>query len=69
MILYTIGCPQCVILEKKLDAKKIKYDICENVGIMENKGIDSVPVLEIDDKLLSYTDAIEYVNNYKTQED
>ena len=69
MILYTIGCPQCVILEKKLDAKKIKYDICENVGIMENKGIDSVPVLEIDDKLLSYADAIEYVNNYKTQED
>lgn len=62
MILYTIGCPKCIILEKLMEKKQVKFDICEDVGIMENKGIMSVPVLEVDGELLHYNEAVKYIN-------
>lgn len=62
MTLYTIGCANCKILEMKLDAKNIKYDICEDVGVMINMGINKVPVLEIDNRLLEYKEAVDYIN-------
>ena len=63
IILYTTHCPKCKILAKKLDDKKIAYDICDDVKEMQAKGIMSVPVLEIEDNKLNFYDAIKYVNS------
>jgi len=60
--LYTIGCPKCNILEEKLDAKNIKYEKCEDKDIMISKNINKLPVLEIDNKLLEFIDANNWIN-------
>lgn len=60
--LYTIGCPKCEILEEKLNAKNIEYIKCENKDEMKSKNIDQLPVLEVDDKLMEYVDANNWIN-------
>lgn len=60
--LYTTHCPRCKVLESKLNKKNIEYYICEDVNIMQNKNIINLPLLEIDDKILSFKDAVNWVN-------
>lgn len=62
IILYSTGCPKCNILKKKLDDASIEYTVESNIDNMMELGILSVPVLKVNDKLLSYMDAIKYVN-------
>jgi len=62
VILYTIHCPKCDILEQKLNMKNISFTICEDVSVMQAKGIDAVPVLEVDGNLLGFSDAVKWVN-------
>lgn len=62
-VLYTTHCPKCEILEKKLNAKKIEHEICEDIDRMKELGIVTVPVLEIPDgSRLDYFAAVKYVN-------
>ena len=64
MILYTIGCPKCNILETKLKAKGITFEECRDKKIMQEKGITTLPVLVLDDGTqLTYLDAVKWVNN------
>lgn len=63
MILYTIDCPKCKVLEKKLNQKNISYDICKDTEVMSKKQIVKLPMLEVDDKLLSFKEAVNYINN------
>lgn len=63
MILYTIDCPKCKVLEKKLNQKNIIYDICKDTEIMSKKQIIKLPMLEVDDRLLSFKEAVDYINN------
>ena len=60
--LYTTHCPRCQVLAAKLDQAAIKYDVCENVNEMLEKGIMSVPVLEIDGNQLDFKQAVDWVN-------
>lgn len=64
-ILYTQGCPKCKVLEMKLKQKNIDYETISDIEIMKNKGISSLPVLEVDDKLYNFTDAVKFVNELK----
>lgn len=64
MVLYTIDCPKCKILESKLQSKGVDYETCKDQSIMQNKGIDAVPVLELDNhELLQFGEAIKWVNS------
>ena len=63
--LYTINCPQCIILEKKLKIDGIHFDIVEDEAIFNEKGIVLFPVLEVDDKMLSYSEAIQWLKEIK----
>lgn len=65
MILYSNDCPQCKILQSKLDAKKINYTKINDMEKVVEMGFMSVPILVVDNKALSYLDAIGYVNNLK----
>lgn len=60
--LYTIDCPKCIILEKKLNQKNINYNICKDIDIMKEKNIIKLPMLQIDNNLLSYKEAVDWVN-------
>ena len=63
--LYTINCPQCIVLEKKLKIDGIHFDIVEDEAIFNEKGITLFPVLEVDDKMLSYSEAIQWLKEIK----
>jgi glutaredoxin len=60
--LYTTHCPKCKVLENKLNKKNIEYNVCEDIEIIQNKNIISFPALEIDNKILSFRDAVNWVN-------
>lgn len=62
-IYTTETCPKCKILKKKLEAKQLQYiDIWDEDELLK-LGIDEVPVLKVDDKLLNFGDAVAWVNN------
>ena len=63
VVMYSTGCPKCKILKKKLDEKKVVYDEETDVEKMKSKGINRVPVLEVDGKLFSYSEAVKLVND------
>ena len=60
--LYTTHCPKCMILEKKLTAKNIEYSTVEDVDLMISKGFDTMPMLEIDDKVMDFKAANTWIN-------
>ena len=63
IILYSNNCPRCKILKKKLDDNKINYEIIDDVDTMIDKGLSTVPVLEINGRMLDFREAVEWVNN------
>lgn len=63
MKLYTReGCPKCKVLKLKLELKGIEYTECQDLERLAALGIKSLPALEIDDQLLTFEEAIKYVN-------
>lgn len=67
--LYTTHCPKCKILKKKLDELNIEYDVVEDVDIMLKLGMSQVPILEIDEVKMDFTEANNWVNKQKKMED
>ena len=63
VVLYTTGCPKCRVLSKKLDGKNVEYEVCDSVDEMLKLGLTEAPALGVDDKILNYHDAVEWVNN------
>jgi glutaredoxin len=66
--LYTIGCPSCQILKEKLDNKNIQYETVTDTNVMQEKGFDSMPVLEVDNETMEYYDAVQWVNKQDNNE-
>ena len=62
-ILYSTHCPKCNVLEKKLNSKNIQYTIIDDIEQLKKCNIDAVPVLKVDDKLLNFKEATNYINN------
>ena len=46
--LYTTHCPKCKILEERLNAKKVKYEVIDNIEELQKMNFKSVPNLEIE---------------------
>lgn len=62
IILYTTGCSKCRILETKLGRKKIQYIKCEDTNVMKEKGMTSVPCLEVNGIMLNFEQANSWIN-------
>ena len=62
IILFSTKCPRCVVLEKKLKQKGIDYNEVNDVSIMEGKGFLSVPILEVDGKIMDFKEANDWIN-------
>lgn len=65
IILHSTHCPKCRVLEAKLHLSNIPFEINTDIEKMEGLNIMSVPVLEVDGKLLQFKEAIDWINNYK----
>ena len=65
LILYTTHCPKCTVLQKKLQAKNLQFDIVEDLQVLKNKGFMSLPVLQVDGQILDFYSATKFINNYK----
>jgi len=61
--LYSTGCPKCKVLEAKLKQKGIDFNVINDIKILQEKNILSVPVLEINEKLYNFVEAVNFVNN------
>jgi len=60
---YTIGCPACNVLEKKLNSKHIEYEAITDKDKMIKMGMEQFPMMAIDDgPLMSYTESVAWVN-------
>jgi len=50
------------VLEKLLMDKKIEFETVEDIELMKNKGIMSVPQLEIGGELMNMRKAMKWIN-------
>ena len=62
IVLYSTGCPRCIVLKKKLIQKNISYEECNDTNEMIKLGIEQVPVLSINGQLLNFMDANSWIN-------
>ena len=60
--LYSTGCPKCKVLSAKLDGKNINYNVVSDINVIISKGINTVPVLEVDNNLMDFKTAVDWVN-------
>lgn len=66
--LYTIGCPACNVLEKKLVAKSISFTSVTDVKTHSQLGITAFPVLQIDGgPLMTFAEAVQWVNKQEAK--
>lgn len=63
IILFTINCPKCNVLKTKLDRAGIHYTICKDRDKMIEEGMTLLPMLKINDSILNFNQAIEWINN------
>lgn len=61
LILYSTGCPLCEYVQAKLDEKKVDYQLVTDEEEMTSLGIDNIPVLSVDGKLLEFSDATSFI--------
>ena len=47
VVLYTIDCPKCLVLEKKLTNKKIQFNSIKDKDLMIELGFTEVPMLRV----------------------
>ena len=47
-VLYTIGCPQCNVLEKKLNNAGVQYEIINDEKFFQENNMTLFPILEVD---------------------
>lgn len=62
VILYSTGCPKCNVLKKKLNNKNINFTENNDIDIMTSLGIEQVPVLSINGKLMNFSQANTWIN-------
>ena len=67
VVFYSTHCPKCSVLEKKLKQANIEYTEINDVGAMLDKGMTSAPNLEVDGKLMGFTEAVEWINSQEVK--
>lgn len=63
--LYSTGCTKCTILTKKLDSAGITYEVFDDVDKMIEMGMTTVPMLEVDGKIMNFKEAVDWIKKGK----
>lgn len=66
--LYSTGCPKCKVLKNKLDNKNIAYNTISDTDIIISKGINTIPVLEVEGQFMDFKKAVDWVNTRSTDD-
>ena len=67
IVLYTIDCPKCKILERKLKEADIEYEVVKDVDTMMSLGISSAPALKVDENIMVFNDAVKWIMSRKSR--
>lgn len=60
---YTTNhCPQCQLLKSRLTQLGIAFDVFDDENKMQEMGISSVPVLDVDGTKMNLREALVYLN-------
>ena len=67
VVLFSTHCPKCRIVEMKLAQLGIDHKIIDDVDAVvevgKEHGINSAPILQVDDKFLKFEDAVKFINS------
>lgn len=67
--LYTTHCPKCVMLEKLLKNNDLEFEIVDDVeqvlDIADKNGIMSAPILVVNNNVMTYNTATEWIKEAK----
>ena len=66
--LYSTHCPRCNVLEKKLTSANINFEYIDDFDVdklSEKSGIQSAPVLKVNDTYMDFSEAVKWVNDNK----
>lgn len=61
VVLYSTGCLMCDLLKTELEKANIEYVICSDIDTMINMGLNELPVLEVNGKLMNNNEAIDWI--------
>ena len=68
VVLYTIGCPKCKVLEKKLEDAGVKFETVTQISVMARNGMNELPVLEVDGERMDFSQAIRWIKALEVHE-
>lgn len=63
IVLFSNGCPRCKILKQKLDDKQIKYSISDDFDEVMDQGLQTAPVLKVNNKYYQFGDAVRLIGD------
>ena len=64
IILYSADwCPKCQVLKKKLVAKYIEFKVVKDENVLDEMGIDELPVLSVGGELMDMVAANNWINS------
>ena len=46
-----------------MKAKKVDFEECRDIEIMQEKGFENAPMLEVDGTVMSFGEAVKWINN------
>ena len=62
IVVYSTHCPQCKVLEKKLQMAGIEFTICDDMEKMNKMGMKSAPGLQVEGgSVMNFKDAMTWV--------
>ena len=64
VILFSNGCPRCKVLKQKLDDKQIKYTINADCDELLKNGLQTAPVLKVDDNYYQFGEAVKFIGEW-----
>ena len=63
VVFYTIGCPQCLLVERKLKEKHIQYAEKNDIEEMISLGFEHAPILVVDGKSMGVKESLNWIKS------
>jgi len=65
VVLYSTHCPKCNVLTQKLKEKQVEYEEINDISIMEEKGFQQAPMLEVDGEAMDFSAARKWIESIR----
>ena len=65
IVLYTIDCPKCKVLENLLKKNQVEYESVRDMNLIKEKGFRECPKLEVNGELYGFSEAVKMIKEGK----